>query len=190
MTASPGPRDGAQQHHPDPKRRAIAEGRRFLTMFLYLWVILALFALHERIVLRELGTSLPSQGFAFVNALVLAKVMLIGEDLDLGGWLRDRPLIYPILHESLMFAILFVAVHILEGIVVGWFHGETISASVPVIGGGGVAGLVCVAVIMFVSLIPFFAFRDLDRELGRDRLRELLFSRRGHPSANARSGDV
>ena len=74
-------------------------------------------------------------------------------------------------------------------LVVGWFHGETISASVPVIGGGGIAGLVCVAVIMFVSLIPFFAFRVLDRELGRDRLRELLFSRRGHPSANARSGD-
>ena len=68
-------------------------------MFLYLWAMFALFALHEKIVLREVGASLPSQGFAFVNALVLAKVMLIAEDLNLGNWLQGRPLIFPILHE-------------------------------------------------------------------------------------------
>ena len=44
-------------------------------------------------------------------------------------------------------------------------------------GGGGFAGLVTVAAIMFVVLIPYFAFRDIGRALGPDEMRRLLFSR-------------
>lgn len=164
---------------PSLKQRAVQEGRRFLVMFLYLWALFALFALHERMIARELGASLPSQGFAFVNALVLAKVMLIAEDLNLGGWLQGRPLIWPILHESALFAFLFIAVHYLEGILVGVFHGESVLGSVPTLGGGGLAGLICVAAIMFVSLIPFFAFRDVNRALGANRLVEMVLGTRG-----------
>ena len=162
---------------PSLKERLAEEGRRFLVMFLYLWALFALFALHERMVLREAGAYLPMQGFAFVNALVLAKVMLVAEGLNLGGWLQGRPLIWPILHESCLFALLFIAVHYLEHIVVGWFQGETIRASVPAIGGGGLPGLVCVAVLMAVSLIPFFAFRDINRALGGNRLVRMLVHR-------------
>jgi hypothetical protein len=160
------------------KERAAAEGRRFLVLFLYLWAMFALFALHERIVLRQVGVSVPAQGFAFVNALVLAKVMLIAEDLNLGGWLQGKPLLWPILHESVVFALLFIAVHYLEHIIVGLFQGETVRASVPAIGGGGIAGLVCAAVIMAVSLIPFFAFRDVNRALGGNRLVEMVLGTR------------
>jgi hypothetical protein len=35
--------------------------------------------------------------------------------------------------------------------------------------------VVCVAVILFVSLIPFFAFRNVDRELGPGQLNAMLF---------------
>ena len=178
------PEDGqAPRPAPAPphslKEKAVDEGRRFLIMFLYLWAIFGLFALHERLVLRELGASLPSQGFAFVNALVLAKVMVVAEDLNLGGWLKTRPLIWPVLQESALFAILFIAVHYLEHIAIGWFHGETLRASVPAIGGGGVVGLVLTAVIMAVALIPFFAFRDVNRALGGGQLVELMLGRRG-----------
>lgn len=164
----------APRHSLSLKERAVEEGRRFLVMFLYLWALFALFALHERMVLRELDAALPSQGFAFVNALVLAKVMLIAEKLNLGNWLRDRPLVWPILHESIVFALLFIAVHYLEHALLGWLHDEAIRASVPAVGGGGLAGLVCVAVLMAVSLIPFFAFRDINRALGGNRLVELI----------------
>ena len=169
---------GEPARHEGLREKAIDEGRRFLVMFLYLWAIFALFALHERIVLRELDASLPSQGFAFVNALVLAKVMLIAENLNLGGWLQGRPLIWPILHESCLFALLFIAVHYLEHIVVGLFHHETVRASVPAVGGGGMAGLVSTAVIMAVTLIPFFAFRDVNRQLGGNRLVEMVLGTR------------
>ena len=167
------------------KEKALDEARRFLAMFIYLWAIFALFAVHERIVLREAGVTLPSQGFAFVNALVLAKVMLIAEDLNLGSWSRGRPLLWSVLHKSLVFAMLFIAVHYLESVLVGRFHGDTLRASVPAVGGGGIAGLLCTALLMFVALIPFFAFRDVNRALGDNRLVKMVIS--GTDSAESRS---
>jgi hypothetical protein len=54
---------------------------------------------------------------------------------------------------------------------------EEIAGSVPTFGAGGFAGLVTVAAIMFIMLIPYFAFRDIGRALGPGELRKLLFSR-------------
>jgi hypothetical protein len=156
-------------------RRAGDEMRRFLVLFLYLWVLFGLFVLNKRIILHQEGIGFAAHGFAFINALILAKVMLVAEDLNLGHWLDRRPLIYPILHDAILFTILFIAFHVLEEVVVGLFHGETIADSIPAIGGGGIGGLLCVAVICFVSLIPFFAFRNFSRALGAERLRALLF---------------
>lgn len=176
---------GPPARHKPLKEKAIEQGRRFLVMFLYLWAIFALFALHERIVLRQLDASLPSQGFALVNALVLAKVMLVAEDLNFGGWLRSRRLIWPILHKALLFAILFIAVHYLEGVLTGWFRGYTLMASVPAVGGGGIAGLLCTAILMFVALIPFFAFRDVNQALGDNRLVEMVLGSRTNRTAGS-----
>ncbi len=157
------------------KERAVEEVRRFVVLFLYLWVLFGLFVLNERIILRQHGLGFAAQGFAFFNALVLAKVMLVAEDLNLGRWLDRRPLIWPILHDSFLFTVLFIVFHIAEQVVIGLFKGQSATSSVPAVGGGGLAGLLCVAVISFVALIPFFAFRNLSRALGADRLNALLF---------------
>jgi hypothetical protein len=93
--------------------------------------------------------------------------------LDVGG--NGVPLIYPIVYESLLLTALFICFHVVEHIAIGLFKGETLAASVPHIGGGGLAGLACVAVILFVTLIPFFAFKHVGRELGEGRLRAMLF---------------
>lgn len=165
------------------KEVAFDEARRFAIMFLYLWFMFGLFSLHERIVLRERGLSFSEQGWAIVNAFVLAKVMLVLEKLRPGRQRQDRPLIYPILQEALLFAFVFICFHVVEGVVVGLIEGKTFDASIPVVGGGGIAGVLCVAVIMFVALIPFFAFRELSRALGPERLNAILFrTRRNQPA--------
>lgn len=157
------------------KERAVDEARRFVVLFLYLWVLFGLFVLNERIILRQHGVDFAAHGFAVFNAFILAKVMLVLEDLNLGRWLDRRPLIYPILHDSILFAVLFIAFHVVEEIVVGLFRGEGARSSVPAMGGGGFAGVVCVAVILFFALIPFFAFRTFNRALGPGRMWRLLF---------------
>jgi hypothetical protein len=155
--------------------RALDEVRRFAVMFLYLWILFGLFVLNERIILDQRGIGFTLHGLALLNALVLAKVMLLTEDLNLGRWMRRRPLIYPILFESLLLTVMFICFHVVERVVVGLAEKQTVDASIPAIGGGGLAGVVCVAVILFVALIPFFAFRNVSRDLGPGQLHAMLF---------------
>ena len=157
------------------KAKAAEEFRRFVGLFVYLWILFSVFAINQGIVLREHDIAWTMQGLAFVNALVFAKVMMLFEMFDPGRWLRQRPLIYPILYESFLLTMLFLVVHIVEKVAEGAFRGETILASLPSIGGGGVTGLLSAAVIMFVALTPFFALRNLSFALGGDRLYVLLF---------------
>ncbi|MBV8189915.1 MAG: hypothetical protein JOY64_10915 [Alphaproteobacteria bacterium] len=161
------------------------EIKRYLVMFVYLWVLLGLFVLNEAVILSHQGIDYRPHGFALINALVLAKVMLIAEDLNLGARLRSRPLIYPIVTEALLLSGLFIIFHIAEREILGLFHGESIAAAMPSIGGGGIKGLFCVAVILFVSLVPFFAFRRVSRELGPGRMRAMLL---GAPVPAAHDG--
>ncbi len=80
--------------------KAADEFRKFLVLFFYLWILFGVFVLNQGVVLREHGFDFAPQGFAFINALVFAKVMMLFEIFDPGRWLRKRPLIYPILYEN------------------------------------------------------------------------------------------
>jgi hypothetical protein len=157
------------------KARVKDEFVRFIILFFYLWVLFGCFVIIQDIILRQEGRPVALQGVALINALVLAKVMLVFEDLDLGRWLELRPLIYPILFETSVLTILFLCFRVAEKIVEGLFRGQTIASSVPEIGGGGLVGLTGVAFILFVALIPFFAFRNITRVLGRDHMYKLVF---------------
>ena len=74
------------------KERVIPEAKKLLWIVAYLWVLLSLFALHKSIILGE--PSFYHQGFAIINAFVLAKIIFVAEDFHVAEKLKDRPLIY------------------------------------------------------------------------------------------------
>ena len=167
------------------KAKAADEFRRFLVLFFYLWILFGVFVLNQGVVLREHGINFAMQGFAFFNALVFAKVMMLFEVFDPGRWLRKRPLIYPILYESLLLTVLFLIAHVLEKAIEGLFRGETLTESMPVLTGAGLPGFVSIAVILFVALIPFFGLRNLSLAMGEGRLYAMMFEK---PSAQEGEG--
>lgn len=157
------------------KERVIEEFRRFLVLFLYLWVLFGLFVLNETVVSRQHGLSFFPHGFALINALVLAKVMLVSESLNLARWMTDKPAAWTIIYESVLCSILFICFHFIETWIVDAFRGSGIVGGMPSIGGGGWLGLLVVALILFVSLLPFFAFKNVTRAIGARRMKEILF---------------
>jgi hypothetical protein len=160
--------------------KLIIETKKFLGMAAYLWVVFGLFAIHESIVLAKHQISYKFYGFAILNSLILAKVMLIAEDLRLGERnFKDRPLVYPILYKAILFAVTFMCFDVVEEVLTGLVRGKTIAQSIPEFGGGSLGGIFSEALILTVALIPFFAFREIGRVLGADRLKSLLFGASG-----------
>jgi hypothetical protein len=159
------------------KQRSLAETRRLFWIFLYLWVLLGLFAIHKSIVLNQQNI-FYHEGFAFINAWLLAKVMLIAEMFHVADNLKHKPLIYPIVFKSAIFSVILISFYIIEEVFIGMWHGKTVVNSIPAIGGGSLEGIVVVGIIMFVVLMPFFALREIGRDIGDDKLFELFFMRR------------
>ena len=56
------------------KHRIVHEAREYLVIFLYLFVVFSLFALHKSVILAEDHIDFALHGFALFNALTLAKV--------------------------------------------------------------------------------------------------------------------
>jgi len=105
---------GATEPRRSTRDRLVHEVVRFGLMFVYLWVVFGLFVLHERIIRGQMGLGFQAQGFVLINALVLAKVMLVAEDLRLDRGLRGQPLAYAAAGEAVLFAIVFIVFHVLE----------------------------------------------------------------------------
>ncbi len=160
------------------KQQIKHEAREWAVMFAYLWLLFGLFGLHQSIIMSQQHLDFRMQGFAVINALILSKVMLVGEGLQFAqGRPEARPIV-TILKKSLAFALLFMAFHVLESIVVGLAHGKQLAESFPALAGGGFRGIVSLGVIVSVSLIPFFAIRELSRDLGKGQLSRLLLEPR------------
>jgi hypothetical protein len=174
------------------KEKAIRELKKFAEIVGYLWVVISMFDIHKLIVFRTQHLNLPigfKLGLNLVNALVLGKIVLIGDSLHLGEQFKDKALIYPILFKSAVFALLLVCFDILEEVVIGMLHGKTMARSVPQLGGGGFEGNVLVGVMIFIALVPLFAFMEVRRVLGDAHVHSLLFDDRTKAAAQLGTHD-
>ncbi len=160
------------------KERALESIKTFIQMFLYLWLVFGLLAVHQSIILSQYQIDYRSHGLAFLNALVFAKVMLVAEDLRLGDRFDDKPLIYPVLFKSLLFAIALICFHIIEHTLIGMWHGQSVAESLSEIGANKLRGILSFSMIATVALIPFFILREISRTIGRDKFWSLFFRSR------------
>ena len=161
---------------PSLKAKALHEFSRFATMFAYLWTMFALFQSHLYVVLAQHQIPFTQLGVGLVNALVLAKVMLVADDFRLGEWRGRRPLIYPVLLRSVLFAVVFIGFDIAEKLLIGVYHGKTVAESIETPGGAGILGGIIVAIIIAVALVPFFAFVELSRLMDPGELARIFFT--------------
>ncbi len=158
------------------KAKACNEAKHFAWIALYLWAFLAVLEIHKSIILAENNINLVAHGFAIINALALAKVMLVARELRLGD-LPGTPLIYPTLLKSGLFSLLLVCFKILEATLVGLYHGLSFGQSIAELGGTW-RGILSFVLIAFVLLAPFFAISELGELVGESNLVRVFFVRR------------
>jgi hypothetical protein len=117
-------------------------------------------------------------GFALINALALGKIILVAQDLHFADRFKNAPLIYPTLLKSFAFTVLLGFFKIAEDFAVGRYHGKSFRESISDLAGGTWEGILILALLLFVLLIPFFAFTELRRIFGENRLVGAFFRSR------------
>jgi len=156
---------------------------KYATMLAYLWVLFSMFALYESVISDESGINYVAFGIAAANAVVLSKVMLVADELNLARGFENAPLVVPIIYRSLVFAILFIVFRLVERSVMGMLRGETPYESLPSWSGRPLLGTASVGILVTLSLVPYFAFKEVDKALGKGVLRGLIFAGGRKPGA-------
>ena len=120
-----------------------------------------------------------------MKALVLAKFMLIGRAMKVGERYTDRPLIWPTLYKSFAFLVLLVVLTVIEEVVVGLFHHQSVAASLAELTGAKLYETLAGYIIMLLVLIPYIAWGVLDEALGEGRLARMFFVDRGWAASSS-----
>ncbi len=161
------------------RERAIEEFKLFWIIALYLWVFLGSFTVYRRLVIAETGTAYLHYGIAVIEALVIAKVVLIGGMFGFTRRFDNKPLIVPVLYKSILLRILVllfgVVEHLVEGVVPQAGHGGWSSRGSPALAATSFARA---GMMLFVAFVPFFAFGEIGRVLGSQKLAAMFFGKR------------
>jgi hypothetical protein len=171
------------------KQKAKHELIEYAVNVAYLAIVFAAFTWYRRLILASYDITYTNYWFALIQALILGKVVMIGGIFRLGRSLEGKPLIYSSLYKTAVFCLLCAAFTVAEHTVVGLWKGGGLAAGLHEISEKGGHEVLANTLMLFVSLLPYFAFRELGRAIGRDRLREIFFLSRpdlsGRPEAKS-----
>jgi hypothetical protein len=144
----------------------------------YLAVVFAAFTFYRRIILAAYDITYTNYWVAVIEALILAKVIMIGTVVRLGRGLEDKPLIFPTLQKTVVFT-LFVAVFtLLEHTIKGLLTGKGLTGGLVDYFGKGPHEFLAGCLLVFVAFVPFFGFKESARVLGEEKIWALFFRRR------------
>ena len=139
---------------------------------LYLAFFFCAIATYRLLLLDEFHVSYFDYGAALINALVIGKVILIGEDLHLGKKHETRPLIVSVVYKALLFGLLVFGFHIVEEVIKRLLHGENIAGGFHEV---RIDDVLARSVVIFCTFIPLFGFLELRRVLGENTFHDLFF---------------
>ena len=161
---------------PSLKQRLLEEFKAFWMITLYLWLFLGSFTVYRRLILDEAGTPYLHYGVALVEALVIAKVVLIGRVFGFSRRFEDRPLIVPVVYKSILFALLVMLFGVVEHLVVGWIHHKGLLGGLSEIAEVGAYEIAARALTLSAAFVPFFALAEISAFLFTDRVTAMFFS--------------
>lgn len=161
--------------------RFVKEMREYLIISFYLWICFSVLLLYKTAILRAEQVEFLPLGIAALKALIIGKFILIGKAVKAGNRLSSRILLIRIMWKSVIFMLLLVLFTLIEELVVGWFHGHTAANTIGELSARSWLELFTPSVVMLLILIPMISFEEIDRDLGKGRLRRMLF---GLPDAS------
>ena len=154
------------------KQKAMHELKELAVLSLYLAFFFCALATYRMLLLREFHVTSLTYAFALINALVVAKVIMIGELAHVGTRHESKPLFVSAIWKAFLFALLVLAFHIVEEVIKHLLHRERFSGAFNEIHIDELLGQI---LVVFCCFIPLFGFRELRRVLGEEEFNAMLF---------------
>jgi len=164
--------------HGNVKQKILHETRMFFIYTLFLLLLFGTFNLYERLLLGDFGNNQIRYGYCLIEALILAKIIMLGEAFNLGEKFRHQPLIIPVIHKTLLFSVLVLIFTIIEHYVIGYFNGNTIAQTYHEVTQQKMNIMFAKIFIMVIIFGLFFAVLELSRVMGEHKLYALFFKKR------------
>jgi hypothetical protein len=162
--------------HPEVKQKVKHELQEMLELSLYLAFFFCALAVYDMLLLNQYEIVNWNFGFALINALVITKVIMIGEYAKLGRKHENKPVLVSAVWKALIFGLLVYAFHIIEEVIKRLIHGADLARAPREIRFDQLASR---AIVVFCIFVPLFAFRELRRVMGEDEFRTLIIGSRG-----------
>jgi hypothetical protein len=157
---------------PGFRQKAERELKDFAVIVLYLAFFFSALVTYTMLLLKKYDLNYLDYTFAIINALIIAKVILIGEMVHIGKGAEARPLYQSVVYKAFVFGLLCLAFHFLEEFVKRLIHHKPFGAVWNDIHFDDLMGK---SLVVFCTFIPLFAFRELRRVLGEEKLHALFF---------------
>lgn len=154
------------------KQKAMHEAKELLYVFLFLAFFFCALATYTTLLLKQYEVPYWDYAFALINALVIAKVILIGQMMHLGEKYEARPLLLSALWKAFLYCLFALAFHFVEELVKHLIHGASMAEASRAI---RIEQLLGHTLIVFCTFISLFAFMEFRRVLGEDVFYGLLF---------------
>ena len=157
------------------KEKAKHELWELVTIFLYLAFFLCALVTYSMLLLNEYHVKYWNYAFALINALVITKVIMIGEYAKVGRKYEAGAIFVSVIWKASVFGLLVFAFHVIEEVIKRLIHGADMARASRDIRFDELLGR---SIVVFCVFIPFFAFREFRRVMGEAEFRKLVFGGR------------
>jgi hypothetical protein len=161
--------------HSDRKQKIKHELWEMIWLFLYLAFFFCALAAYDLLLLKQYEAGYWNFGFAVLNALVVMKVIMIGEYAKVGRMHENKGVFVSAVWKALVFGLLVFAFHIVEELVKRLIHGSELARASQEI---RLDQLAARTIVVFCTFIPLFAFREFQRVMGEEPFHALVFEKK------------
>jgi len=156
------------------KQKFLHEFTEYWMNVIYMALVFSAIIFYRRLVLAHYEIYLDDYFSGVVKAFVIAKVVMIGAFMRISRKYEHKPLIFPVFYKAVLFTIWVMLFDIVEAFIRIFISNpsfmETITEMKNHLNKLWLGG----ALLIFFSFIPFFAFKELIRVLGKEKVRELF----------------
>lgn len=156
------------------KQRMLEETRRYFIYAAFFTLFFWAFGTYRRLILKQFDISYIHYGYSFVEALILSKIIILGQLIGLGKRFKNMPLIIPTLYQTFIFTLFVMAFDALEHFLIGALHHKSLDKLYIEFIENGVDLLLARIVVMLFVFVLFFAFLELDQAIGKNKIASLF----------------